>query len=139
MNLRPVRINATVMWASLNERNGKTGKYQVDLCQLTDDAVEKLKTLGVEARTREDQPEKGYFIVCKSQNYPIPAVDAHGKPIDAQTKIGNGSRASAMISSYAWNPKWGKDKRSPTIKGNLTITDLVEYVPSVVDEEEEEL
>ena len=44
---KPVTINADIMWASLNEPNRMSGKFQVDLTQLSKAAMEALEMMGL--------------------------------------------------------------------------------------------
>jgi hypothetical protein len=114
-----VKIKADVMWAYLDKQNDMSGKYQVDLCNLSDPAVAALEDMGIAVRQKED---KGYFITCKSSN-PIKAYDKNGDQLDAT--VGNGSGAIAMVGFYEWTFK-NKEGRSPSLK-KLVITDLVSY------------
>jgi len=61
MELKPLKVQAEIMWAFLDTPNQLSGKYQVDLCNLTKGAVDALSFMGVEVRTKPDQPEKGKF------------------------------------------------------------------------------
>lgn len=127
--------DVTLMWPFLTEKNEMSGKYQVDLCNLTPEHVKGLKTLGLTPRTRDDQPEKGTFITCKSIR-PIKALTPDGNTIDV--KVGNGSIASLRLGSYQWTAPVGNKKGiSPSI-AKLVVTKLVEYNPGAGAEEEEE-
>lgn len=117
-----IKINATVEWANLSIPNEMSGKYQVDLCNLTESAVEGLSEMGIEARYREDKAEKGYYITCKSSR-PIKAYDTNGKEIDEL--VGNGSKATAIVGFYEWEFK-KKKGISPSLQ-KLVISDLVVY------------
>jgi hypothetical protein len=132
---KPVKIKATLMWASLDKVNPMSGDYQVELCELSPAAVAALEEIGVEARKRPDKPEKGFFITAKSK-YPIRAYDPAGDEIHAA--VGNGSKGTAVIGSYEWTFK-NKKGVSASIK-KLVVTDIVEYQPETkfadVDAEE---
>ena len=83
-----IKLNAKVMWAFHNKPNNLSEKYQIDLCELSDAAVEALqKDLGVEARNKGD--EKGNFITCRSV-MPLKIVDLEGRSLQ-DVAIGNGS------------------------------------------------
>lgn len=127
-----LKLKATIYWASLDKVNDLSGKYQVDLCNLTEGAVTALKELGVVARVKASQPECGFMITCKSK-YPIVAQDTDGDEIEKN--IGNGTKANCIISSYAWEFK-GKKGMSPQLD-KLTITELVEYVKEGAVEDSE--
>lgn len=134
MDVKPVKVEATVMWAFLNKVNDMSGKYQVDLCDLDDKAVSDLQSIGIEVKFNPEKEEKGRYITCKSKNYPIPAVDVHGKDIDVA--VANGSKAKALVGAYEWKFK-GKTGVSPSIK-KMVITELREFIPSDDEEMEEE-
>lgn len=119
-NTQRVKIKADVMWAYMDKPNEMSGKYQVDLCNLSDPAVQAIESLGVSVRQKDD---KGYFITCKS-NKPIRAYDKNGDEIEG-VSIGNGSKAIAMVGFYEWNWK-NKAGVSPSLK-KLVIDELVTY------------
>lgn len=119
-NTQRVKIKADIMWAYMDKVNEMSGKYQVDLCNLSDPAVQALESMGLSVRQKED---KGYFITCKS-NKPIRAYDKTGDEIEG-ISIGNGSKAIAMVGFYEWNWK-NKAGVSPSLK-KLVIDELVAY------------
>lgn len=151
MSNAPVVIKADVFWCSNYVKSQQSDKYQVDLCNLSPQAVQALAMLGIEAK-RDDvkKPAQGYYITCKSRDYCIVTVDKDDKPLgeyvktengtevkrDEQgkpiyTKIANGSKAIATITSYNTLVK-GKKFTQGSIK-KLVITDLIEYKPEGVD------
>lgn len=117
--MEAVKIKANVMWAFMNRTNEMSGKYQVNLCDLSDPAVQALQEMGIEVKEKEGQ---GKYITCKSAK-PLRAFDEEGKEIEED--IGNGSKAKAIISSYEWKYK-NKKGVSPSLK-KLVITDLVMF------------
>ena len=119
-----VKIKADIMWAYLDKPNEMSGKYQVDLCNLSDKAAEALEDLGVEVKTKEG---KGKFITCKSTRSML-AYDDGGTILDG-TIVGNGSKAVALIQPYSWSYQ-KKNGISPGLK-KLVITELQTYVPSL--------
>jgi hypothetical protein len=120
MELKPLKIEADIMWAFLDTRNTYSNKYQVDLCNLSDKAIRALEDLGVEVRNKEG---KGFFVTAKSKNYPITTIDQNGNPVSA--KVGNGSRGVALIKPYAYKAS-GKSGVAVGIN-KLIVTKLVEY------------
>jgi hypothetical protein len=116
----PIKLKADIMWANLDQRNEMSGKFQVDLCNLSPAAAQAIKDMGIDVKTKDD---KGAYITCKSNN-PIHAFDASGNPLQGLS-VGNGSKAVAVIGSYSWNFK-NKEGVSPSLK-KLVITDLVSY------------
>jgi hypothetical protein len=135
MELKPMKIEAEIMWAFLDTPNEMSGKYQVDLCNLSSSAVKALEGMGVSVRKREDKPEKGFFITAKSSNYPITATDADGKPLNV--KVGNGSKGIALIKPYAY--KYRNKEGVGVGINKLTVTDLVIYTNDKVEDEEDEV
>lgn len=121
-NISPViKIKADIMWAFLSKKNEMADRYTVDLCNLSDKAVEALEDMGVTVNFKED---KGRYITCKSTN-PIRAYDDGGAEIDSDVKVGNGSKCVGSISFYEWSYK-NKKGVSPSLR-KLVITELVEY------------
>ena len=132
-NAKPVKIKAEVQWCFHNKQNEMSNKYQVDLCNLSEGAVKALESLGLEVRSRQDKPEKGFYITAKS-SIPIKIFDTDGNDL-ADVAIGNGSKAVALVSSYDWTWK-NKTGTSPSLK-KMVIEDLQLY--SSPDEEDDEI
>jgi hypothetical protein len=131
---KPVKFEAEVQWAFFNKKNEMSGKYQVDLTNLSENAVKALTDAGLEPRNREDKPEKGWFITAKS-NYEIKPVDKAGNEItDA---VGNGSKAVALIKPYEWSWKNKKGVSPSLVK--IIITDLQVYSADQAVEEEDDI
>ena len=114
-----VKIKADIMWAYLDKVNDMSGKFQVDLCNLSDKAADALQDIGLEVKFKEG---KGKYITCKSTR-PIYAFDDGGSQIAAQ--VGNGSKGVALVGTYAWAYQKKKGV-SPALK-RLVITDMLEY------------
>jgi len=115
-----VKVKADIMWAYLNKPNELSGKYQVDLCNLSDKAAKALEEMGLEIKQKEG---KGNYITCKSTR-PIVAFDDGGSAIDGGI-LGNGSKAVALVGSYEWAYQRKKGV-SPALR-KLVITELVQY------------
>lgn len=125
-----VQIKAKVMWAQLNNKNEMSGKYQVDLTQLSDRAVEALEGMDIEVKYKDD---KGSYITCKSTR-PIGVQDTDGVSL-AGIDIGNDSECIATVGSYAWKFKQ-RSGVSPSLN-KFVITDLVEYEGSASNDDED--
>jgi hypothetical protein len=123
-DIKPVKLNAEIKWAFFDKVSEMSGKYQVDLTNLSDSAVKALEAMGVSVRQREDKPENGWYVTVKSNN-PIKPVDEKGNHITAI--VANGSKATALVSAYQWTWK-NKSGVSPSLM-KIVITDLKEYVP----------
>ena len=112
-----------LMWPFLYERNKLSGKYQVDLVNLSPEAVEAIEKTGVSVRQKDD---KGFYVTCKSKNYEITPHDKNGDVIPSSIKVGNGSKASIMVKPYSWKSPTGQSGMSLGIS-KLVITDLNKY------------
>ena len=117
---KPTVISAEIQWAYLDRRNDMSGKYQVDLTQLSDAAVDALEQNGITVHNKEG---KGRYITCKSNN-PIRAVNSAGDILEGNI-VGNGSKATAVTNYYDYDNAFGKG-RSPSLM-KLVITDLEVY------------
>jgi hypothetical protein len=127
--------NVTLYWPNLEKVNEMSGKYQVDICNLTDEQVKSLAKIKVIPRTDE---LRGRFITCKSRR-PIKALDSSGNTITG-ILVGNGTGANALVGSYEWKaPVGSKTGWSPSL-AKLVITKLIEYAPTAgIDEDDEEI
>jgi hypothetical protein len=95
------------------------------LSNLSDKAAAALTELGIKVLNNPEKREaEGNYITCKS-NYKIDAFDEKGELVDSSKKIANGSKCTAIVSSYEWEYR-GKKGVSPSLK-KLTITNLIEY------------
>ena len=123
----PVKLKADIFWAYFDKVNDLSEKYQVDLCNLSDDAVAALEAMGIAVNNNPKKPEQGNYITCKSVN-PIRPQDSSGKHITAI--VANNSKATAMVSAYEWK-FMNKKGISPSLM-KIVITDLKEYNPEGV-------
>jgi len=130
LDLSPFKVKADIMWAFLDTPNQMSERYQVDLCNLSPEAIERIESAGIDVKKKD---EKGFFIVAKSKNYPIKTEMSDGSTINA--KVGNGSKGVAWIKPYKYTFR-GKDGVSAGIN-KLVITDLIEYNGTSADELEE--
>jgi hypothetical protein len=130
LDLSPFKVKADIMWAFLDTPNQMSERYQVDLCNLSPEAIERIESAGIDVKKKD---EKGFFIVAKSKNYPIKTEMSDGSTINA--KVGNGSKGVAWIKPYKYTFR-GKDGVSAGIN-KLVITDLIEYNGASADELEE--
>lgn len=128
MESKPLKVQAEIMWAFLDTPNKMSGKYQVDLCNLTKGAVEALKSMGIPVMNKADKPEKGHYVTAKSFNYPITAIDQDGNEIKG--KVGNGSKGIALIKRYEYSYQGKKGYGAGINK--LIVTDLKLYEPEAV-------
>ncbi len=125
--------NVDLYWAFLSETNNLSGKYQVDVCNLTEPQIDKLEAEGIKVKTKED--DRGYFITCKSTKYPINAYDKSGNEI--KVKVANQSKADVLVKPYSWTSPTGMKGTSAGI-AKLVVTDLIEYRDEAIDSIEED-
>jgi hypothetical protein len=121
---KPVTVKATVMWCNHNKVNEMSSKYQLELTNLSDNAVKALEGIGLEVRKREDKPEKGFYITCKSVRQMDKIFDKTGASL-IDVAIGNGSTGTAVVGTYDWSFKNKKGLSASLIK--MTIDNLVAY------------
>jgi hypothetical protein len=121
---KPVTVKATVMWCNHNKLNEMSNKYQLELTNLSENAVKALEGIGLEVRKREDKPEKGFYITCKSVRQMDKIFDKTGASL-IDVAIGNGSTGTAVVGTYEWAFKNKKGLSASLIK--MTIDNLVAY------------
>lgn len=118
---KPITIATTLNWAFLDKVNGLSGKYQVDLSELSPAAVEAVEMMGIPVGNKAD---KGDYITAKS-THPIRVYDTNSQEIKGIT-VGNGTKAKVVLSGYGWVGPTGKKGVSATLH-KIVITDMVEY------------
>ena len=136
MDMKPVKIGGELFWANwMNQYNTKFNednkKYECTIGNLSDKAAEALKELGIQIKEKDTM---GKYIVGKSL-YVFEPVDEDGKPVDI-AKIGNGTKVTALVSSYRhkMSAKYGA---APSIK-KLIVTELKEYNPEPKEDAEDD-
>ena len=124
---KSIAVQADIFWACTQTPNPSSDKeqYTINLSNLSDKAAAALTELGIKVLNNPEKREaEGNYITCKS-NYKIDAFDEKGELVDDSKKIANGSKCTAIVSSYEWEYR-GKKGVSPSLK-KLTITNLIEY------------
>lgn len=134
--MKPIKVAAEFQWANTSKVNDMSGKYQIDCCNLSAEAVKAIEGTGGAVRSREDKPEKGFFFTAKS-NYEIPVVDTSGNEI--KDPIGNGSKGHIVIQPYPWSFRGKSGIGLGAAK--VVVTTLVHYEDGseTVDSEDEVL
>jgi hypothetical protein len=122
-----------LFWPSLYEINPTSKKYQVDLVNLNTNQIEKLESLGIEIKSKDD--DRGFFVTCKS-NYEIVPYDTNGNALERSIKVGNGSRGNVLVKPYAWKGPTGNKGVSLGVT-KLVVTDLNKYIQEESDEDVE--
>ena len=72
MSNTPIVVNADLYWANLSTVNEMSGKYQVDICNLSEGAVSALEERGINVVNKDD--ERAFHVTAKSKN-PIKAYN----------------------------------------------------------------
>lgn len=135
MDNKPVKVSGQLFWANwmkeFNTRfNSDNEKYECTLGMLSDKACEALKGLGIVIKNK---PDMGNYVVGKSK-FVFEPVDTEGNAVDI-AKIGNGTKVTALVSSYRhkMSAKYGA---APSI-GKIIVTDLVVYGEDVEGDDDD--
>jgi len=125
-----VVVNAELNWCQLEEKNKLSNKYQFDVCQLSEKAVDALEALDIKVKHKEDG---GFYVTCKS-TYPIEARMDDGTSL-AGINVGNGTQAKVILETYSWTSPTGMKGVSPSlVRNGLVVTNLEVYDGSDDDE-----
>ncbi len=143
-------VKGIAQWASLSKPNDMSGKYQIDVCNLSKGDVAQLKKQGVtnvhEEKKRDDDYEpRGHYITMRSNAVskagddldPPKVVDAKKQPLPRGVLVGNGSVVKVVYDPFEWTYK----NKAGTSAG-LRIVQVLELVKfeggSGLDDLEEE-
>lgn len=118
-----VNLTGTVYWASTVKPNVKSGKYQYDLGNLTDEDVSKLERVGLGPKVNDKGDERGKFITAKS-DYPIKVMNQDREILNIL--VGNGSKVWTPIDPVPYTKHGGGIMAGA---GPLMVLELVEYKP----------
>jgi hypothetical protein len=127
--LPPITVRGTVYWCERSKLNKFSNKYQVQLGNLSEKAIEAIEEMGIAPSNKGDERE--FFITMKSKN-PMRLTDENGVEIPEDVLIGNGSQAVAVVGYYDWSVGTG---RSPSMI-KMKVTELVEYTDNSISEAE---
>ena len=139
-DLKPVKISGELFWnkwmSEFNKAfNSDNDRYECTICNISDEDVAKLTSLGIRVKFKESQ---GNFIVVKSK-FIFKPIDPEGKTVAVDT-LGNGSKCEALVSAYKhkMSAKYGN---APSIVGNsekpfLTVTEVKTYVPDAKEDDD---
>lgn len=139
-DLKPVKISGELFWnkwmVEFNKAfNDDNDRYECTICNISDEDVAKLTSLGIRVKFKESQ---GNFIVVKSK-FIFKPIDTEGKTVAVDT-LGNGSKCEALVSAYKhkMSAKYGN---APSIVGNsektfLTVTEVKTYVPDATQDDD---
>ena len=143
-------VKGIAQWASLARPNSMSGKFQIDVCHLSEADVTQLEKQGItnvhhEASRDDDYEPRGAYITMRSNAVskagenldPPEVVDAKKKPLPRGVLVGNGSLVNVVYDPFEWTYK----KKAGTSAG-LRIVQVLELVKfeggSGLDDLEEE-
>lgn len=137
MDMKPVKIGGELFWSNwMHQFNTKFNednkKYECTIGNLSEESCAALKELGIQVKEKDTM---GKYIVAKSL-YKFDPVDKDGKPVEIDA-IGNGTKVSALVSSYRhkMSAKFGA---APSVK-KLIVTELKTYNPDASDDDDSDI
>ena len=126
MDTNLVKVKATIAFPNLTRVEEMSGKYSVQLANLSSAAVDKLESLGMNVKFKEDDYGRGQFITCTSK-FPIDnskfptVVDDQGLALDPDL-VTPGSKVEAVLKTFDWEFK-GKRGTSAFVQ-KMLVTEL---------------
>lgn len=147
-----VAIKATLAWPFFHKRSEMSGKYEVNLCNLTVAQAKKLVAIGIpKARIRKEDKAKlaareaegktvfdkgARYLVVKSGERYFTLRDNDGNTLPEDTVVGNGSVATVRVSAIPYRAYGGGVMAG---MGDVTIHAMVEYeAPDEAEDEEDD-
>ncbi len=143
-------VTGIAQWASLSKPNDMSGKFQIDVCNLSDEGVAQLEKQGVtnvhlETKRDDDYEPRGHYITMRSNAVskagdnldPPKVVDAKKQPLPRGVLVGNGSLVKVVYDPFEWT-----FKQKTGVSAGLRIVQVIELVKfeggSGLDDLEEE-
>ena len=143
-------VKGIAQWASLSKPNDMSGKFQIDVCNLSEADVKQLEGQGVsnihEETIRDDDYEpRGHYLTMRSNAVskagenldPPKVVDAKKQPLPRGVLVGNGSVVNVVYDPFEWTYK-----KKAGVSAGLRIVQVLELVKfeggSGLDDLEEE-
>ena len=115
-------IQGKAYWAKLSTPDSMSDKYQIDVCNLSDDTLDNLKKHGVIPKNRDD--ERGTFITARSK-FDVPVINSDKEGMNG-TLIGNGSDVKVKIGFNKDHPMVSQYGTSMYLN-KVMVTNLVAY------------
>lgn len=144
MENKSTTVKAIVSFPAWEREDQFSGKFGVQLCNLSDAAVEKLEEYGVNVREETKDYNRGRFIQCKSGfpisnggKFPMVYLPDGSKYEGLMDDVGYGSTVRATLDIYEWTYA-GKSGVGARIK-KLTLDEIKEPELSANVEEAEAL
>ena len=115
-------VQGKAYWAKLNTPDEMSGKYQIDVCNLSDADITSLEKHGVQPKSRDD--ERGTFITARSK-FDVPVISSDKEGMNG-TLIGNGSDVKVKIGFNKDHPMVSQYGTSMYLN-KVMVTNLVAY------------
>jgi hypothetical protein len=129
-------IKAQIMYPFLKRQNPLNKKYTLDLVNLDEATISKLKKAGVTLKKDTKGKGKGDYIVISSNKYPANVYDSRGNelPDSVVNSMGSGSVVSVPLKTY--QTEYQGDIFTKVTLGNVRVHEYVEYKPEGLDDED---
>ena len=115
-------VQGKAYWAKLSTPDKMSDKYQMDVCNLSDDTITNLKKHGVLTKNRDD--ERGEFITARSK-FDVPVINNDKEGMNG-TLIGNGSDVKVKVGFNKDHPMLEQYGTSMYLN-KVMVTNLVVY------------
>ena len=115
-------IQGKAYWAKLSIPDSMSEKYQIDVCNLSDDTINNLKKHGVVPKNKDD--ERGTFITARSK-FDVPVINSDKEDMNGNL-IGNGSDVKVKIGFNKDHPMVSQYGTSMYVN-KVMVTNLVAY------------
>ena len=109
-------------WAKLSTPDKMSEKYQMDVCNLSEDTLDNLKKHGVLTKNRDD--ERGEFITARSK-FDVPVISGNKEDMNG-ILIGNGSDVKVKVGFNKDHPMVSQYGTSMYLN-KVMVTNLVSY------------
>ena len=122
MAKQTVVVKGKAYWTKLNVKDEMSGKYQMDIGNLSDELVKALESHGVQPKSRDD--ERGTFITARSK-FDVPVINSDKEDMNGNL-IGNGSDVKVKIGFNKDHPMVSQYGTSMYLN-KVMVTNLVAY------------
>ena len=122
MAKQTVVVKGKAYWTKLNVKDEMSGKYQMDIGNLSDEAVKALESHGVQPKNKEDERE--WFVTARTK-YTVPVINSDKEEMNG-TLIGNGSEVKVKIGFNKDHPMVSQYGTSMYLN-KVMVTNLVTY------------
>lgn len=111
-----IKIEGELMFPCIDEVNEMSGKYQINVANLSTADRKKLEEVGLKPKHGKDKvnasgepapkPEWGWYIVAKTGSRPrVTNGDLTEMTDEERSRLGKGSKVCAVVNAYEYNHK----------------------------------